>query len=267
MKISPASLMNILTTPGASDAAREERVRSAAEARVKDAQAALETLKKRRSEADEARKAAAKRKIEQIKARLQMLQSMSSVDPKGTARLAAQLARELGAAVKAYASASGTSSGGAMGGAEAAPTAAPAAQGGDAAASAPGTPAAAQGADEAAGADGSESGEGKDGETRPAEGKSANPYQRAIDEASARNAERARESAEKQADQELMGEVRRLAAEIKALIRKAAEKTPDDRQADAPGARQEQDGAIAAMDGALATAGQDLSAGGVSLLV
>jgi hypothetical protein len=53
------------------------------------------------------RKAAAREKVEQIKAKLKMLRLLASVNPKAAARQAAQLAKELAAAVKEYAAAGG----------------------------------------------------------------------------------------------------------------------------------------------------------------
>lgn len=254
MRISPESLVSLTTPFKASDAAREERLAAAAEAKARDAKAALETLNLRRSQASEDRKAQARKKIEQLKARLQMLQSMAAADPKGTARLAAQLARELGAAVKEYAAAGGTTSGmtAAAPAAEVAPT------DGQAQAQAP---AGGEVQDRAAGA----------GET-PRDGtsdeaKAANPYQKAVDEAQARSADIARRGSESKADLEFLGEARRMAAQIKALIRKAAEAGPGDQEALPPGEAQDARAAAAAMDRELAQASADLTGGGVSLLV
>ncbi|GAA0642408.1 hypothetical protein [Brevundimonas lenta] len=265
MNISPASLFNMLTTPTASEKTREERQAAAAEAKLREAKAAVESLKQRNSQASEERKAIARQKIEQLKARLQMLRGMASVDPKGTARLAAQLARELGAAVKAYAAAGGVTSGMDAGGAPAAaaPTSAPA-----------GTPTEGKGGDVAnadgapAGTDGQEAAaemkaDGKD----EAAGKSANPYQQAIDEANARAAEMSRRSGEAQANNDFMSEVRRMAAELKALVRQAADKAPTDDDALSPDEARELKGVVAAMDRGIADASADLSGGGVSLLV
>ncbi len=253
---------------GASDEAREERLAAAAEAKARDAKAALEALSQRRTQASEERKALARKKIEQLKARLQMLQSMAAADPKGTARLAAQLARELGAAVKEYAAAGGTTSGmsGGVPQAEAAPAegqaqtevqagaqpgAQPEAQAGADAQAAPGTPS------------------GEDGDPAPDQDgtKPANPYQQAIDEAQAKAADVARRGGEARADMEFLGEVKRMAAQIKALIRKAAEAQPGSDEALPPGEAQDARAAMAAMDRELAQASADLTGGGVSLLV
>jgi DNA-binding transcriptional MerR regulator len=256
VRISPESLISLMTPFKAADEAREERLAAAAEAKVRDAKAALEALSQRRSQASEERKAAARKKIEQLKARLEMLQSMAAVDPKGTARLAAQLARELGAAVKEYAAAGGSTSG------LSAPAPAP---------SAPSAPAPADGqAQVPASVDGEAQAATDEGEPTPGgedETKSANPYQQAIDEAQARAADYARRGAEAKADMEFLGEVRRMAAQIKALIRKAAEAQPGSDEALPPSEAQDARAAAAAMDRELAQASADLTGGGVSLLV
>lgn len=248
MRISPESLISLMTPSKAADEAREERLAAAAEAKVHDAKAALEALSQRRSQASEERQAAARKKIEQLKARLEMLQSMAAVDPKGTARLAAQLARELGAAVKEYAAAGGSTSG----------LSAPAPADGQAQVS--------------ASVDGEAQAQAATGEGEPAPGgedetRSANPYQQAIDEARARAADYARRGAEAKADMEFLGEVRRMAAQIKALIRKAAEAQPGSDEALPPSEAQDARAAAAAMDRELAQASADLTGGGVSLLV
>lgn len=261
VRISSESPISLMTPFKASDEAREQRLAAAAEAKARDAKAALEALTQRRTQASEERKALARKKIEQLKARLQMLQSMAAADPKGTARLAAQLARELGAAMKEYAAAGGTTSGmsaSVPAAAEAAPAegqaqpgAVPGAQTGSEAQTAPETTADAEG----------------DPAGEPDDAKSANPYQQAIDEAQARAADFARRGAEAKADLEFLGDARRMAAQIKALIRKAAEAQPGSDQALPPSEAQDARAAAAAMDRELAQASADLSGGGVSLLV
>jgi len=189
-------------------AAREQRQQALADAKLNDARAAVESLKQRTSSASEEAKAAAKKKIEQIKARLQMLQMAMIGDPKGAARMAAALARELGAAVKEYAAAGGSTAGlGAASGASA--TGAIEASGAEAA------PEAASGevVPEPSPA------EAPDGEAETA--KASNPYQQAIDAAQARIHDQARRSGERQADRDTMDEVKRLAARIKAMAQRA----------------------------------------------
>jgi hypothetical protein len=100
MNVSVATSMT--TVLAESRAQREKQVQERAEAKLHAARSAMETLKKSASAAaDDAkaqRKAAAKQKVEQLKARIRMLQMSGSADPK----LLAQLARELKAAVKMY---------------------------------------------------------------------------------------------------------------------------------------------------------------------
>ncbi len=201
--------------------AREERRQALADARLRDARAAVESLKQRSSSASEEKKAAAKKKIEEIKARLQMLQMAMIGDPKGAARMAAALARELGAAVKAYAAAGGSTAG--LGAASGAPAtgasgtggaeAAPEAASGEVAAAASPPEASAEEAEEAEAA------------------KASNPYQQAIDAAQARINEQARRSGERQADRDTMDEVKRLAARIKAMAQRAKD-TPEGDEAE-----------------------------------
>ena len=116
-----SAMIGPASAPAANNAANDA-ARLRQEAKVKDARAALETLKQRKTSADEDQKAAAKQKIEQLKARIRMMRMTMPADPKAAARMASQLARELGAAVKAYAAAGGSTAG--MGGASTPPTAA-----------------------------------------------------------------------------------------------------------------------------------------------
>lgn len=228
--------------------AREERRQALADARLNDARAAVETLKQRTSNASEEKKAAAKKKIEEIKARLQMLQMAMIGDPKGAARMAAALARELGAAVKAYAAAGGSTAG--LGAASGAP---------------------ATGALEAGGAEAApeaESGEVA-AETSPPEAsaeataeeaeaaKASNPYQQAIDAAQVRINEQARRSGERQADRDTMDEVKRLAARIKAMAQRAKD-TPEGDEAER---------AVAGMDREVQAAMRAMPDVGVALTV
>ena len=264
MNIGPACPVSLLTARAPAGGAREDRMTAAAEARLRDAKAAIETMKQRRSQASEERKAIARQKIEQLKARLQALRAMASVDPKGTARMAAQLARELGAAVKAYAAAGGTASGMETG---AAPATDAGAETADAAQATPGDPGAeaeAVAPMDPAQPDGEPGGEeagDKDGRGAP-----ANPYQQAIDEQKAQADETARRGAEKQADTDFMAEVRKLAAQLKALVRQAADRGPDDEHALSAGEAGELKAMVAGMDREIAQATADLG-GGLSLLV
>lgn len=225
--------------------AREQRQQTLADAKLNDARAAVESLKQRTSSASEEKKAAGKKKIEQIKARLQMLQMAMIGDPKGAARMAAQLAKELGAAVKAYAAAGGSTAG--MGAASAPSVAA----GGEPTEAAPG------GATEAEAQPTMTEEAGADEGTETA--KPSNPYQQAVDAAQARMAEQARRSGERQADRETLDEVKRLAAQIKALARQAANKS-------APEA-DEADRAVAHMDREISAAVQALPNAGFVLTI
>lgn len=225
-------------------AAREERRQALADAKLSDARAAVESLKQRTSNASEEKKAAAKKKIEEIKARLQMLQMAMIGDPKGAARMAAALARELGAAVKAYAAAGGSTAG--LG----------------AASGAPATGASGTGGAEAA----PEAGAGEvSAEAPPAEApveeaeaaRASNPYQQAIDASQARMNEQARRSGERQADRDTMDEVKRLAARIKAMAQRAKD-TPEGDEAER---------AVAGMDSEVQAALRAMPDVGVALTV
>ena len=198
--------------------AREQRQKALADAKLNDARAAVETLKQRTSNASEEKKATAKKKIEEIKARLQMLQMAMIGDPKGAARMAAALARELGAAVKAYAAAGGSTAG--LGVASGAPATGALEAGG-----AEATSEAASG-EVAAETSSPEAPAGAPAEEAEA-AKASNPYQQAIDASQARINEQARRSGERQADRDTMDEVKRLAAQIKAMAQRAAKGSPE----------------------------------------
>jgi len=74
----------------------------------RQAQELLQRLKSSKKDINEQRKAAAREKVERLKAQIQVLLMMSSGDPEAVARQAAHLARELSAAAKQYASAGGS---------------------------------------------------------------------------------------------------------------------------------------------------------------
>lgn len=216
MKLSSPLSAPVKTEVTTAATAREQRQQASAETRLNDARAAVESLKARSSNAAEEKKAVAKKNIEQIKARLQMLQMAMIGDPRGAARVAAQLARELGAAVKAYAAAGGSTAG--LGAASGAPATDAGWASGDATsnealveAAAVAQPALDQG----------------DGAAR-----SSNPYQEAMDATQSRMAEQARRGGERQADSDLLGEVKRLAAQIKAMAQRAAKGSPEAEEAD-----------------------------------
>lgn len=257
--------MNLLAPLKVSDQAREDRLAAQAEARVRDARAAMEALQQRRIQASDERKAAAKQKIEQLKARLQMLQSMAAADPKGAARLAAQLARELKAAVKEY-SAGGGAGVGSIGGADTAVQApAPDAASASTDAAAAQAPTPTPPVTTTSGSNG-EAGAGEEGREGEEGGKSANPYQQAIDQQQARAAEFSRRTEQARADQEFLGEARKLAAQIRAMVRNAADRAPGEEGALSPEEARELKAAVADMDRQIETAQGDLG-GSISILV
>ena len=100
---------------------------------MEDADSLLQQLKASKVDVSEQRKAAAQQKIQRIKAQLESLRLLASVNPEAAARRAAQLSRELAAAVKEYAAAGGGAGASAsmmgVGGAGAAAGAAPSADG------------------------------------------------------------------------------------------------------------------------------------------
>ncbi|WP_292230642.1 hypothetical protein [Brevundimonas sp.] len=271
MNVSSASSMVNLLAEGR--AQREKAAQERAETKLRDAQSAVATLKQLNSaassQASEQRKAAAKQRVDQLKARLQMLKMSGSVDPK----VLAQLARELKAAVKSYAGEGGSAAG--LGGASVSASAAPT---DGASAQAPGAdgevsadPDAAQSAEHnAAQADVAASGDdraGKDGKeaaANPADPRGeTNPYRRMAQEAEVKFAEAARRGAATQADRDFLTEARSLANQIKSLAKSAASKTDPARQRD--GAEAEK-AAVEALK-QVEDAGKDLGASGVSITI
>jgi len=85
---------------------------------IDDSKRVLSQLQSSHSNINEQRKAAAQQKVDQLKARIQMLRMMAAVNPEAAAKMAKQLARELASAAKEYAAASGggASTGGGVGG-------------------------------------------------------------------------------------------------------------------------------------------------------
>lgn len=262
VKIPSDTLLNLMKPLQASADARADRLKAASDEKLRNAKAASEALKTRSDEASESRKAAARQTIERLKARLQMLRSMAGMDPEGIARLAAQLARELGAAVKAYASAGGNAAGVSASGA--APVASGDAASADAGAQAQAGQAQAQATATGVSDDATSDGKATSGE----EAKSANPYQQAIDEQKSQAAEMSRRNGEKRADSELMADVRRMAAELKGMIRRATEqaKAGEDDSLSPHEARELDDAAVD-LDKAIQQAGTDLGGGLVSLVI
>lgn len=254
-------------------AEREKQAQARAEAKLRDARSAVETLKQRNSaaadEARDRRKAAAKQKIDQIKARIRMMQMNGAADPK----VLAQLARELKAAVRMY----GGSGGGVTAGA-----------GPDASAQATGEGAAPSDVPgvENAQADSPVSTEETfastapetsdaptDGEAKTAEAETNsasetgrdNPYRRMADEAQSRLAEQSRRSAGEQADRDFLSDVRNLARQIKAMVARAEAQAAShpDQAADV----RETGRAAAEAEQAVESVGRELGAAGLSLRV
>lgn len=248
------------STQEARDAARQKR-----EADMKSAVTALESLKKSRTSIIEERKAAARQKIEQIKARIRMMRMSMPADPKAAAKMVAQLARELGAAVKAYASAGGAMSdigGGASQGtgntASATDATATDASGGETVAS--GAAATAETGEIPPSAE--TAGKG------PEDARRDDPYRQALDRQQADTADQARKTSETQADKDLMAEVKKLVRELKSMLRQSAQtsSTPEKGPLSDQDAR-EAEKALASVEDAVADASAGLTGVGVSITV
>ena len=252
-----------VTTPATSslDAMRQRQ-----EARAKDALTALQTLKSQKSSDNEEKKAAARKKVEDLKARIRSLRMTMVGNPEAMAKMAAQLARELGAAVKAYAAAGGSTAG--MG--------------------APATPAGDASAGEASGAEasGAEGGEDQaqaataeaeaaagDAEKTSAEDKAAqdsstrDPYRQVIERQQAQAAEQARQNADKEADDKFASDVKGLVNELKAILRKAAEEAKRKGESTESPDQKTADKALAEIDDALGDIASPMAGLGFSLKV
>ncbi|MDQ1155356.1 hypothetical protein [Brevundimonas sp. SORGH_AS_0993] len=218
-------------------AERQAAENDRATTRLREAQSALATLKQRTSAASDARKAAAKQKVDQIRARLQMLKMTSPVDPKAVA----QLARELKAAVSAYAGTGGAPQDLADGTKAAAQTTQAEAQAGDSTvAASQQTPNDQSGQTTTAGDAETDAKTGSEPDAEAEADKAdktaateTNPYRRMAQEAEARTAETASRNAAAQADRDFLSEARRLADALKALARRpaTARSDADDRAA------------------------------------
>lgn len=209
---SALALPTISTSPTSQEAARQRQA-----AKAKDALTALQTMREQKSSASDERKAAARKKVEDLKARIRALQMAAVGNPESVARLAAQLARELGAAVKAYGAAGGSTA--AMGGSSisvAGPVATAAPEGEAAAGQAvmvePATPAPASEADT------SDKGAAN----------LRDPYRQVIERQQAQTAEQAHRNADKEADSKFAADVKGLAAQLKAILHQAAERAKRD---------------------------------------
>lgn len=195
----------------------QEAARQRKADKAKDALATLQTLREQRSSASEERKAAARKKVEDLKARIRALQMTMGGDPEAVARVAAQLARELGAAVKAYGATGGSTAG--VGGASVSQ----------------------------AGASGSEASEGGTTDSQPVDAEAPvatdleavdveddvsdtgaanakDPYRQVIERQQAQAAEQANRNADKEADGKFAADVKGLVAQLRAILQQAAEK-------------------------------------------
>lgn len=269
MNVSSAtSMVNVLAEGRAQ---REKAAQDRAETKLRDAQSAVATLKQMNSasssQASEQRKAAAKQKVDQIKARLRMLQMSGSVDPK----VLAQLARELKSAVKGY-----TGAGGSVGDLGATPAPASATASSPDAASAQAY--SGDGAEAGANAQNSQNaqttsaepdektGDGdKEAAANPADPRAeTNPYKRMAQEAEVRFAEAARHGEAAKADREFLSDVRNLANRIKSLAKSAAAAKADPaKQRDGVEAEKAAAEALKQVE----DAAKDLGAPGISLTV
>lgn len=221
------------------------------EQKIRAAKAAVESMTVRQDRASEERKAIAKKKAEELKARIQMLKMSMPANPEAVGKIIAQLARELGSIVKSY--------GGTGSGLEAATT--PAA--GEATAPGAGatpTVTASEGA-----ADGAEAPVDTEANPDAASGATPkDPYRAAMAAQAAANADQARKADGAREDSEFATTVKQLLAELKAMKAKAE---ADARAAGDPDTPEvaDADKALAAVDSALGDAG--LSGSMVSLVV
>lgn len=200
---------SVITAPSATfDAARQRKAD-----KVRDALTALQSLQTRTASAQEEKKAAARQKVEQLKARIQSLRMTMVGDPKSLAKMAAQLARELSAAVKAYAAAGGSTAG--MSAPSAPATAAPTAEAAPADAGPPMRD---------PGGAAPDTGDGT-GETEASGDTNAktDPYREVLERQQAEAAEPSRKNADREADGKFAADVKALVNDLKAILRRADE--------------------------------------------
>lgn len=274
MNIAPLfSSAQTLPTTSTPAPAREDVLAQRDKAKLEEARNALRSLSKPPNQAAEDRKAMARQKIEQLKARIRMLQMSAAMDPKGVAKLVAQLARELGAAVKAYASAGGSTAD--LGAIPTAATPSADAAGADDAATATAEAATAEAATaEAASAETAAEEKAGDeaasasSDQAAAEGQeqAADPYRRLIDEVNARGLEMTRRGSEGEADREFMTQVKGMASALKAIMRQAQNRAKGEGGDVSSADAREGDKAMADLEKEIAEAGKSLNPG-VSLVV
>lgn len=211
-----------------------EAARRRQDDRAKDALSALQSLKTQSASVNEDKKAAARKKVEALKARIRALRMTMAGDPDAVAKMAAQLARELGAAVKAYAAAGGSAAGMGM---QSTPAAPPAAA--DATAAEPSPEVAAPATNAAASPEARTAVEADAADDESAKG--SDPYRQVIERQQQQGAEQARKNADKQADATFAADAKSLVSELKAILRQAAHRakredgetsSPDQKAAD-----------------------------------
>lgn len=231
------------------------------EARLKEAKAAVETLRQQSSSAADQRKAAAKKKVEDLKARIQMLKMSMPSDPKAAARMVAQLARELGAAVKAYGGAGGSITDLASAGSATAPAAEGQANTSEAQASAQAEPS----ADIAAEESGDSESVSTSASDPDAKGTPTDPYRKAIEAQQSQTADQARKAEGVKADSEFVTTVKGLMSDLKAMAKKAEAdaKRSGENGSDADAAKATLD----AVDNQVNEVARTLTGGMVSLMV
>ncbi|TFW12012.1 hypothetical protein EGY25_08120 [Brevundimonas intermedia] len=250
MNVSSASAMVNVLNEGRVQREKAADERSAA--RLRDAKSAVATLKQMNTDASDQKKAAAKQRVDQLKARLQMLKMSSPVDPK----VLAQLARELKSAVSSYAGAGGSA--GDLGVTATATASTPSADTGAAQAESGADAGAAQSV--ATGVETEQAGDPQ----QDAAGSPDNPYQRMAQDAEIKLADASRRGAASQADRDFLTDVRGLTNQIKALAKQATASKAD------PVERRDAEAAEKAAADALKTiedAGKDLRVGGIFLTV
>jgi hypothetical protein len=240
----------IVSSTAATTASSLPSISSRDEQKIRAAKAAVDSMTVRQDKASDERKAIAKKKAEELKARIQMLKMSMPANPEAAGKIIAQLARELGAIVKSY----GGSGSDAGVGADASATSA---GGGEAAASGAAATVAASGSEDApvpaeASPDASSGATPKD------------PYRAAMAAQAAANADQARKADGAREDSEFATTVKQLLAELKAMKAKAE---ADAKAAGDPNTPEvaDADKALAAVDAALGDAG--LSGSMVSLVV
>jgi len=244
--------MNPIVSSTAASPASLPSISSRDEQKIRAAKAAVDSMTVRQDRASDERKAIARKKAEELKARIQMLKMSMPANPEAAGKIIAQLARELGSIVKSY---GGTGSD--LGVASTATLAA----GGEATATAAApTVTASEGA-----SDGADATTEADPNSDAASGAAPrDPYRAAMAAQSAANAEQARKSESARQDSEFATTVKQLLAELKAMKAKAEADAKAQGDPNTPEVA-DADKALAAVDTALGDAG--LSGSMVSLVV